>query len=89
MTSIKTLLAAALVAASSTVAFAGEGNVNLYPIQAGANAIIEGRNAALAPASSTEVGVSLFDQRMQDQVRSGGINAVTMANSGTEVGVSR
>ncbi len=89
MTSIKTLLAAALVAASSTLAFADEGNVNLYPVQGGAAAIIEGRNVALAPAASTEVGVSLYDQRMQDQVRSGGINAVTMATSGTEVGVSR
>jgi hypothetical protein len=89
MTSIKTLLAAALVAASSTLAFAGEGNVSLYPSQAGANAIIEGRNVALAPAASTEVNVSLYDQRMQDQVLPGGINAVTMATTGTEVGVSR
>ena len=89
MTTIKTLLAAAFVAASSTLAFADEGNVNLYPVQGGATAIIEGRNVALAPAASTEVGVSLHDQRMQEQVRSGGINAVTMATSGTEIGVSR
>ncbi len=89
MTSLKTLFAAALIATSATAAFAGEGNVSLYPAQVGPSAMIEGRNAALAPAASTEVGVSLYDQRMQAQVLGGGVNAVTAADTGSEVGVAR
>lgn len=89
MTSIKTLIAAALVAASSTVAFAEDSNVNRYPAQAGAFAITEGRNAAIAPSGSSEVGVSLYNFGAQGAISVEGRNSAEPFNSGTEVGVER
>ncbi len=88
MTSLKTFLAAALVAASSTVAFAAENNSDRYPAQAGAFAITEGRNAAIAPTGSSEVGVSLYDFGAKGAINVEGRNAAEPSNSGTE-GVER
>ncbi len=89
MTSIKTLIAAALVAASSTVAFAAENNSDRYPAQAGTFAITEGRNAAIAPSGSSEVGVSLYNYGAQAAINVEGRNSADTFTSGSEVGVER
>ena len=89
MTSIKTFIAAAIVAASSTVAFAEDSNVNRYPAQPGAFAITEGRNAAIAPSGSSETGVSLYNFGAQGAINVEGRNSADTSGSGTEVGVER
>ncbi len=88
MTSIKTIIASAFFAASATVAFAEDSNVNRYPAQPGASSVIEGRNAALAPFGSSEVGVSLYNYGAQEAIVVEGRNSAEAFNGTTE-GVER
>ncbi len=67
MTSIKTMIAAALLAASATAVVAQEGNSARYPMMPGYDTVREGRNAEIAPRGSAEVGVDKFDRRMSDR----------------------
>ncbi len=67
MISFKAVIAAGILAASTTAAFAQEGNMQRYPMQSGYDTMYEGRNAEIAPPASTETNIDKFDNRMMNR----------------------
>ena len=67
MKSIKFIVAAGIIAASTAAVSAQEGNSARYPMMQGYDSVLEGRNVEIAPRASTEVGVDKFDRRMPNR----------------------